>query len=217
MAPCPSPPEPETASKAAQVRAAAAALFLEHGYGATSMDAVARTAGVSKATVYAHFAGKAELFAAIIADACARAVPAPAESGQTETESDGQPIAETLFHLGRVILDLLLSPEALAIYRVVMAETSRFPELGQAFYHSGPERTLGMVIGTLGRAERRGQLTLTDPQSAAEQFLGMIRSHYHLRCLLGIAPPPDPVERDRQVRATVTMFLRAYCPSRSEQ
>ncbi|MEI6558880.1 MAG: TetR/AcrR family transcriptional regulator [Rhodospirillaceae bacterium] len=194
-------------SKLGQIAEAARLLFLERGYGATSMDAVARAAGVSKATLYAHFAGKAELFSAIVAAECHRFVPTVDES-----EVDGLPVRDGLFRIGRRFLDLLISPPALSAYRVVVAETPRFPELGRAFYNAGPATTLRVLGGYLERATARGELAVADPATGAALLIGMIRSHLQLCRLLGVIDAVSESERDRHVGAAVDLFLRGYAP-----
>jgi AcrR family transcriptional regulator len=208
LAAIPTAAAPPASSKTAQIRVAAGRLFLEHGYGATSMDAVARAAGVSKATLYAHFTNKADLFSAIVAAECARAVPMVACQ-----DVGGLPVAEALFRIGRTLLDLLLSADALSVYRVVVAESPRFPELGRAFYQAGPMLTLGALATYLEGAHRRGELTVPDPTTAAELFWGMIRSHAHLRCLLFVDHAPDVGQRDRHVRSVVDVFVRGFTGS----
>ena len=189
-------------TKAEQVVQAARRLFLEHGYGATSMDAVAREAGVSKATLYAHFAGKAELFSAIVAAECHRFVPTVDES-----EVDRLPVRDALLRISRRFLDLLISPQALAAYRVVVAEAPRLPELGRAFYEAGPTITLNVLAGYLERATARGELAVADPHTGAALLVGMIRSYPQLRRLLGVAEEMSDAERDRHVCAAVELFL----------
>ena len=199
-------------TKTDQIMAAAGTLFLEHGYGATSMDAIARRAGVSKATLYAHFTNKDDLFAAIVATECARAVPA-----LIDPELESLPVAEGLYRLGRDFLELLLSISALSVYRVVVAETPRFPELGRAFYRSGPERSLALVADYLERAHQKGDLEVADPREAAALLLGMIRGFPQLRCLLGVGEVPVPAaERNRHVQAAVTLFVQGCRPARLE-
>lgn len=197
---------PAPSVKAAQIMAAARQLFLANGYGATSMDAVARAATVSKATLYSHFDSKADLFAAMVSVECARVVPSLAGP-----EVDDLPVAEALFRMGCDFLDLLLSPQSLAVYRLVVAETPRFPELGLAFHQSGPARTLAMLSDYLERAQNRRQLEIADPTVAAELLWGMIRSHFHLRALLGVdVESPTAAQRARHVRGAVELFVRGH-------
>lgn len=196
-------------TKVAQILAAAREIFLQQGYGATSMDGIARTAKVSKATVYAHFPSKAELFGAIFAAECANfrqdlAFPAA-----------DTPVDEILYRIGRSFLDLVLRPHVLAALRVVIAETPRFPELGRAFYQAGPVTSLNHLARLLEAETARGRLAVEDPDMAAEQFIGMVKSRLHICALLSLHEDMQVETLDRTVRAAVRTFLRAYAPDES--
>jgi AcrR family transcriptional regulator len=191
--------------KEQQILGAAGALFMAQGYGATSMDAIARKAGVSKATLYARFRDKEDLFAAIISAACRR--HAESLSGPEIEQGD---VGAALRRMARDFLMLLLSPQAGAIYRIVIAEGPRFPELGRVFYESGPRRTLDRLASYLRHADAQGLLRIAEPRSAAEQFAGMLKGDLHLRHLLGLAETPKAAELDRLVDGAVGAFLRAY-------
>ncbi len=132
--------EAPPASKAECILAAAKQEFLASGFGAVSMDTIAREAGVSKATVYAHFAGKEELFGAVIGRECERRF-----AGLQVGELDPADVRGSLTILARRFLDLLLSPEAIALHRIILAEVTRFPALGEVFWHAGPERNLSQI------------------------------------------------------------------------
>ncbi len=192
--------------KRRQVVEAAARLFMAQGYGATSMEAIAREAGVSKATLYAYFPGKDALFAAIVGEACAREAEArPCCPGADEAD-----LAGTLVALGEGYLSFLLRKEVLAIERVVMAEGPRFPELGRAFYESGPRRMIAWLAGWFSALQERGALRAGDPELAAEQFLSLLRSTAFLRHMLRLPPVPDAAEVARIAAAAADTFLRAW-------
>src|SRR5947209_12657327 len=94
-------------SKAESILAAAKRAFLAAGFGAVSMDQIAREAGVSKATVYAHFAGKEKLFGAVVAEVSGR------RFHDFSVEAlDPVDIEASLLTLVTRFLDLVLSPEA---------------------------------------------------------------------------------------------------------
>lgn len=195
-----------TNPKAARILDAATGVFTSEGYGAASMDRIASEAGVSKATVYAHFHSKERLFATIVRQECQRQATTIISSEMR----NGAPLPEALNHIGLAFLEFLVSPPALRTFRVVAAESSRFPALGRAFYQSGPEVTIRALADFLTRARDRGDIELADPQAAAEQLLAMIRGHIHLRCLLGVEASPPREKLQRQVAAAVAMFCRAY-------
>ncbi len=199
----PAPPS----AKAEQVLQAAGRVFREQGYGSASMDAIARAAGVSKATLYAHFAGKDQLFAAIVGAECRR-------HSQTLTapDIDRLDVREALGAIGRNFLELVLSAKARAIYRIVIAEAPRFPEVGRAFYASGPAVVLARLTDYLGAADARGTLSVEDPRLAAEQFIGMLMGPLHMRHLLGLTAEFGDRDPDQVVDAAVATFLAAYAP-----
>src|SRR5438045_9117408 len=112
----------ETVGKAEAVLAAAERAFLAQGFGAVSMDAIAREAGVSKATVYAHFANKEELFGAVIARHRDRR-----RRHQYSVRSDERRVEHSLLTIATRFLDLVLSPEAIAINRTIICEVHSLP------------------------------------------------------------------------------------------
>src|ERR1700757_1452112 len=198
--------ETATASKAESILAAAKRMFLEGGFGAVSMDAIAREAGVSKATVYAHFSGKAEIFGAVIGRECERYF-ARFSAG----ELDPCDVRASLTILGRRFLELLLSPDAVALYRIIQGEVTRFPVLGEVFWHAGPERQRVQIEAFLKSAIASGTLALADTRLAAEQFVSLVRGDIQLRYLLRLEADAD---HQRGIAAAVedavTTFLRAF-------
>jgi TetR/AcrR family transcriptional repressor of mexJK operon len=198
-------PEAPEGGKAGKILEAARRVFMTDGYGAASMDAIAKTAGVSKATVYAHFSGKDQLFAAIIAERCRvhSAIPALDDIERATPE-------EALRALGRNFADLVLSPEVLDLYRIVVAETARFPELGRTLYETGPKRGIARLAEYLQQLTDRGLLDVPEPHIAARQFFGMIRSDLYLRRLFHISDAEVGITVEQMVGSSVEMFLRAY-------
>ena len=191
--------------KAESILAAATRTFLANGFGAVSMDTIAREAGVSKATVYSHFTGKEELFGAMVGRVCERHFET-----FSARELDPTDVRTSLTTLGRRFLDLVLSPDAIAVHRIIVAEVSRFPALGEVFWRAGPERTLGQIEAFLRRAVAAGSLEIAQPRVAAEQFVGLIRGENHLRHLLRLGPESDKSDIGDAVRVGVETFIRAF-------
>src|SRR5579872_4464968 len=177
----------EPGSKAETILAAAEVAFLESGFGAASMDRIARDAGASKATVYAHFTSKEELFGAVVAHVSRRRF-----GGFSAEALDPSDIEASLLTIARRFLDLILSPEAIALNRIIVGEVTRFPALAEVFWEAGPERTRGQIEAFLRRAAAAGSLVLPDPRAAAEQFAALVRGEVHYRSLLRPAAPCDP-------------------------
>ncbi|MCF4166183.1 TetR/AcrR family transcriptional regulator [Zavarzinia compransoris] len=194
-------------AKYEQVMTAAAALFLDRGFAGTSMDAVAREAGVSKATVYAHFASKEDLFEAMVARGSAERF-----ASLMHADLDSLDPEQALSRIAHEFLGVLTSPQSLKTMRVVMAEAGRRPDVAARFYRAGPARVVAALTAYLERAKARGALDIDDPRIAAELFFGMIRGDLHIRRLLGLADSPDAADVARLADAAVASFLRAHLP-----
>jgi TetR/AcrR family transcriptional repressor of mexJK operon len=194
-------------AKRAAVLEAARRVFLEAGYAAASMDSIAEAAQVSKATLYAHFKSKEALFGAMIQSRCddAQSSPVPQDVAKLAPR-------EGLERIALRFLELLLSPDALSVFRVVMAEAPRQPELGRAFYEAGPARTIMAVSAYLDHIKSRHNIRIGDSQVAAELFLGLVRGPLHLRALLDLGAKPSAAEQKRHAKAAAEMFLAAYEP-----
>jgi TetR/AcrR family transcriptional regulator, mexJK operon transcriptional repressor len=189
--------------KMRQILAAARKIFLQLGYEAASMDAIARQAGVSKATLYTHFDGKHALFAALIGLECQHL------SDQIGRQALDEPdIRRALRGLAEDFNNLLCTEESLAMYRIVVAETPRFPELGSNFYNSGPKVMIDRIADLLRRAADRGLLKIPDAHVAAVQFISLVRGDSHLTRILGVTSamtmPADYVD------SGVDLFLAGY-------
>jgi AcrR family transcriptional regulator len=199
------PHDVPTLGKAESVLAAAKRAFLAAGFGAVSMDTIAREAGVSKATVYAHFGSKEELFGAVIERECERYF-----DRFSAGELDPRDVRASLTILGRRFLELILSPDAIALHRIIVGEVTRFPMLGEVFWRAGPERERVQIEGFLRSAAAAGALTLPDPRLAAEQFVTLVRADVQLRQLLRLEATPGDREIEIFVEGAVGTFIRAF-------
>lgn len=185
---------------------AARRLFLEHGYSDTSMDAIAEESGVSKATVYAYFHDKKQLFAAIVSDFAQRY----AVTVMTEQRDVAGDLPSKLLRLGRSVLDILLAADTVAAHRMVIAEAARAPELGRLYYQSGPLQLLGRIESALKSAVGNGQLQVSDTRRAAEQFIDLVRGNLQLRALVCVGQVISEREKRAVIASGVEVFCRAY-------
>ena len=197
---CGAPPR----SKRDNILKAAQEIFLESGYAAASMDAVAARANVSKATIYAHFDNKRALFEAVIGMRCAETF------GDLNVPVDTRDVRETLRQFGENFLNLILSPEALAIHRVVMSEAPRLPEVGEAFYFVGPTLARGRVSEMFRALAHRGLLELSDCEIPllTDLFMSMLKSDLHMRAMLQL--PEGSYSIPEVVDMAVDLVLARY-------
>lgn len=192
--------------KAESILAAAQRAFLGGGFGAVSMDAIARAAGASKATLYAYFSSKEELFGAVVARASERYA-----QGFTAGELDPADVEVSLNAIAERFLGLLLSPDVIAMNRIIIGEVARFPVLAEIFWRAGPERVRVQLEGFFRRAAEIGTLDIADTKLAAGQFASLVRGEIHLQRLLGLGES-NPQLVSAAARSAVATFLRAFGP-----
>jgi AcrR family transcriptional regulator len=195
------PWRPRGATRHAAFVAAATEVFLEHGYDGATLDEIVRRAGGSRATLHNQFGGKDGLFAAIIATLCAEMNATLAPSIDTKRGP-----RETLLAFGQVFMRVMLRPDSLGLYRIVIAEAGRFPALGEVVYRNGPQVAAERLAAYLAAGSKAGLFSRGDAELRARHFLEMIKGDLHFRALLGI-DAPSAREIDRCVRAAVESFL----------
>jgi len=172
-------------------------LFLTQGYGETSIEAIAKRAGISKRTFYHRFDDKADLFGAVAHRLIMRLRPSHAASLFT-----GGTLEEILQRLAKVILRAALSTEALALYRLIVSEATRFPELAIIMDTEGSRReAVGHIADLLETQAHSGNVS-----NVAEQFLQMVVSVPQRRAL-GLGTPMTVAQLDAWAHDAVHLFL----------
>ncbi|MBO0766575.1 MAG: TetR/AcrR family transcriptional regulator [Hyphomicrobiaceae bacterium] len=207
MTSCQEPHEKGNGPASARTRGAilktAAGLFLERGYGGTSVDLIAAEAGVARQTIYNQFASKEALFRAIFSALADEAMMPLAVAARK-----GASMRAALLRLARSHVAGALSPARLALYRLVVAEAVHFPELGRAIYGVGAARVVRQLADFLREGTRLGHLDVANPEAAAEQFLSMVTGFQQFRGLMGL--PAPSAEVDTRTEEAVDTFLRAF-------
>lgn len=197
---------PKDAAKRRAILDAAKDLFSRLGVDNTSMDAVAAAAGVSKLTVYSHFRNKHELFQQAVAEKCQEYTPPDLFDAHSN-----KPLPQRLTVIGEAFLNLVLSEEAMDLYRMMAAEARRGDDkLGKLFFAVGPKRTMEQFSVLLEAARKSGDLKVPDVQIAAQHFFCLLKGVHHLRALMGMEKPAGPAARKAHVAEVVNLFLRAY-------
>ncbi len=182
------------------LREAAEAVFLRDGYTAAHMDDVAQLAGMSKRTLYQLFPSKAALFEAVMQDGlCPIAMDTALESEPDLAAALGGMLVALTRHL--------FEPRQVAIFRIVIAEVNRAPELADAFHQAGPGKGANALERRLAAEMAEGRLCLTDPREAARMLFGMAIGASHMFLLLGLQGPPTEAEMHRRAAEAVRVFL----------
>lgn len=178
------------------------AVFLKSGFERTSMDEVAARAGVSKMTVYRHFGSKEDLFAGVITELCN-----PIVAKELERLFDEEP-EQALRGYAQRMIDTVFAPETIELHRIVIAESSRFPKLGELFYASGPQVCIEVLARYLKQNRNDPRFRIGDPTRTAEEFLELLRGYGHLRVLLKISKALTPQEIEARITGAVRHVLR---------
>jgi len=182
--------------------AVAEKVFVEQGYGATSMDEIAQDAGMSKKTLYQLFDTKEALFAAVITDRM-RALGEGAEQG-----AGARPLKDVVVDYLCEAARFILSPRHVALFRVLIGEAWRAPGMAQAFDNACAGRGKSVLARWLAQEVEAGRLDLEDPVQAAGMLFGMVVGEPHHRMLMGEGRPPSREAIEARVREAVDIFLQ---------
>lgn len=176
-------------------------LFLTEGYGTTSIEAVAERAGISKRTFYHRFDDKAALFAAVVHRIIEQIRPPPAVP-----LLEGATLHAILRRLAGLVLRAALTPQAVALHRLVTAESLRFPNLARAVYDQGWAEATALIGDLLARELRSARLTPELRSFAAMQFLHIVVTLPQRR-MIGLGAPMTPKELEAWADNAVKLFL----------
>lgn len=178
--------------------------FLTRGYAESSLDAIAREAGVAKKTLYHHFGSKAGLFGEIVAQ-CRNSRNAELSSIMLASEDPARVLKDVALHL----LDFLTRPERVKLHKMVVLEVSRFPKLVRAVMYDRRGVLTGMesLRCWLRDAVAAGKLDIADPDLAADQFVHLVLGGIRDRIILGVVHRPDAARRERIADQAVKIFL----------
>jgi TetR/AcrR family transcriptional regulator, mexJK operon transcriptional repressor len=194
----------ESARLADRILDVATALFLSDGFRTTSIEAVAKRAGISKRTFYHRFRGKEEVFEAVVRRLIERWTP-PFDAAVIDQPG----LAETLHRAAEYMLAVALTPEALALHRIVIAEAPRFPGLARIMHDLGAAAGIERFARYFEQLIASGELRPIDPRFAAEQFILMLVSGPRRRAL-GLGVPFDAAELRDWIDQSVALFLDGY-------
>lgn len=197
-------------AKQVSIVEAAAKLFLKRGFGAVSMDAIAAEAVVSKRTVYSYYENKETLFADIMQLVCEQM--GGRESCPLSSEdliTNGLP-REILQKSGEHILRIITSPQGIEMFRVVIAESGRFPELGKSFFEMGPGWIINELAKYLDQLVAAEHVEIADTMSASRKFFGMVTFPLTLEFLLGLKKTISPEDITKFSKSAVETFVKAY-------
>ncbi len=190
-----------------QVLHGARLVFLEKGYDGASVDDIAREAAVSKATLYSYFPNKETLFTHVAVDECLRQAEAAGASIDMSA-----PVADVLLAAAHHMLGFFLSDFGMSIYRICVAESGRFPDLGRQFYETGPAVAQTLLTDYLSEAAKTGALAIDADEIvlAAHQFIELCRAGLFHKRLFFVQTEFSKQEIERVAQGATDMFLARY-------
>ncbi len=191
---------PKDQQKRVQILEGAAYLFLQDGYSLTSMDTIAKHAGVSKQTVYSHFKSKAELFKAVIDNKCREY-----ELDTTAYHDSTTSIETKLLALAEHFVALMHDEMVVAMYAVVIAESKTNPEVAELFYTAGPQQATDMLQAQLQLAYP--QLSPRTVADLSYDFFNLLKGDYHMKSILGLSSNMSKVEQQEYAHAGCQKFI----------
>jgi AcrR family transcriptional regulator len=200
----------EDSSKRRQIIDGARKVFMELGFDGASMGEIARSAGVSKGTLYVYFADKNRLFEAIVEQETL-------DQGKVVFNFDpARDVTTTLMDFGQAYIQLLCRPGGGSATRTVMAIAERMPEVGRRFYNNVVALTIAKLAAYLDAHTASGELAIEDGELAATQFMQMCQASLFMPFLFQAAPAPSAERIEQVVESATRMFLAGYQVKRAE-
>ena len=190
-----------------QVLQGARGVFLAEGFDAANMDHVAKASGVSKATLYSYFPDKESLFAVVVQTECAL----QADQAMQQIDQGALP-SDVLTGAAQHLLGFMTSEFGQRMLRMCVVGAERFPELGHAFYESGPLVVRQKLSEYFEAAMERGELNIPDVTLAADQFSELCKADVFPKILFGVQTKFEPAELKRVIDGAVETFLARYGP-----
>ena len=205
--PLSSPRPPRTkrgVEKAAKLQQAAAQLFLAHGFDGVSINEIVKIVGGSKTNVYSYFGNKERLLVVVVDELC-REFLAPLAA----LDVNHRPLREGLRELGGKLLGALLSERHLSFYRLIIAESGRFPEIGEIWRQRGPERVKSMIAAFISAHVETRRLSARDTLRLARLFHDMVTGSPLAYALTSGGEQFSASELDKTIAKAADLVARA--------
>jgi AcrR family transcriptional regulator len=184
---------------------AATKFFMEKGFEATSMGRIAKQAHASTETFYRHFPTKEKLFERVLL----RRTELLNREWTSVLKSQDAP-EKALAAFGELGLSLMMTPESLALHRILVMEKGRFPEVIESFDAQGPARVQAALASYLAVQVKNGKLRKMNPDVGARQFWDLVAHEFLFRMNLHSIPAPTKAEMRQRVKEAIDCFLHGY-------
>lgn len=181
---------------------AAAETFVKYGYTDTSLDLIIKRAGGSKRSIYTEFGGKKELFIALVTENANKVL-----TSLPRQNCNGSDLRATLLSFAENVLKMLFTPMNVNLFRMVLMDGNRFPELVGKYFQAGPDKAVIRLAEIFENARQKGEIKISDSKLAAAHLVGMLRGNWFHEVMLQRHPIPGEDEIREFVTVAVDIFL----------
>lgn len=196
---------PKDLEKRKQILEAAKALFLLHGYHGSSMNQIAKTAGVTKLTVYNHFQDKENLFTCAIEQTCEESINARPLSLTAESD-----FKACFYHACELALNIICLPEAIKLEHLLIELAAEKNSLVFQFYHVSHQKMCTVWHDFFQQAAALQFIQADDIEKQTNLILSLLLGIRHHEVVLGIRPPPNQHEKHQIIQESIHLFLLRY-------
>jgi len=196
---------PKDLEKRQRILSAAKALFLAHGYHASSMNQIAHEAGVSKLTVYNHFQDKATLFSCAIEDTCEAILHEHPQVLQPSSD-----FAQEFYRACLRALNIISLPEAIKLDLLLMELASQQSPLAEQFYQASHAKLEAVWHDFFALAQHYQFIQVDRPEKQTELIVSLLTGTRHQKILLGLTAPPSSTEQQQIISQAIELFMLKY-------
>lgn len=190
---------PHAQAKRGRILQSAQALFVRYGFEATSMDAIAAAANVSKPTLYRYYQNKETLFVAVLEQLAQRHISESTLLALRDTSMDTLATLEHALQVwAQAVSETIMQPDYMALTRLLIAELPRFPHLRSLYAQAVPQQGSAFLKMLLESAHKHGVIVVDDLELAIRLLVGPLLTYFLCDGLLVPSdiqqdPPPERV------------------------
>ncbi|WP_165311777.1 TetR/AcrR family transcriptional regulator [Vibrio ziniensis] len=178
--------------------------FSQQGVSGTSMSQLAKELGGSKATLYNYFSSKEEIFAEVMQSSATEQI-----SNSFLSLDVNRDVRTSLLEFGYNFLDSILTPDAISIYRMAVAEADR-TDIGRHFYNNGPKKGWKHLSEYIEKQIAKGELSQCNSWIAAMHFKALLSSEYVEQYAFAAIDKPSQQQIKSTVEQAVNAFMKLY-------
>jgi TetR/AcrR family transcriptional regulator of autoinduction and epiphytic fitness len=200
-----------TLRKREQILTGARQLFLTRGYAGTSTDAIAKTIGISKETLYAYYPNKEALFAAVLQHVMDLLVDDQLAEIEHTILTHTATFQQELVDLAQRIIHTTMQPDYLALVRIIFAESTRVPQLATLFRSTIPMQGLAYLSRLLEQLQQQKVIQVENVEAAARMFIGSLLTYVFIDGLMLVDEQPRQPDLSH-ITLLVNLFVKAVLP-----